>query len=63
MACGFVMHQDILATLKITSTFNCVFSFQVDANSIFVDYAKIALDPDYAQAASNIRVAATYVIK
>jgi hypothetical protein len=40
-----------------------VFLLQVDANVIFVDYGKIALNIDYLQAASDIRVAARYVVK
>jgi len=35
---------------------------QVDANAFFVDYGKAALNLDYVQAVSDLRVAATYVI-
>lgn len=40
-----------------------LFLFQVDANAISVDYSKIALNINYAQAASDIRVTARYVTK
>jgi hypothetical protein len=36
---------------------------QVDANAFFVDYGKVALNLNYKQAVSDLRVAATYVIK
>jgi hypothetical protein len=57
----FVIHQDVLTSLNFTSTFDCVFLLLVDDNAIFVDYSKIALNPIYAEATSNIRLAATYV--
>jgi len=37
--------------------------FQVDANAIFVDYSTLAMESDYYQVVSDIRVAARYVIK
>jgi len=37
--------------------------FQVDVNAIFVDYRTIAMESNYYQAVSDIRVAARYVIK
>ena len=36
---------------------------QVDANAFFVDYGKVAVNLNYIQAVSDLRVAATYVIK
>jgi len=40
-----------------------MFLLQVDANVIFCRLSKIALNPVYAEATSNIRVAATYVFQ
>jgi hypothetical protein len=36
---------------------------QVDANVFYVDYGKVAMNLNYPQAVSDIRVAARYVVK
>jgi hypothetical protein len=38
-------------------------SFQVDANAIYVDYSEVAVNVNYFQSVSDIRVAARYVTK
>ncbi|XP_023727965.1 phospholipase A1-like isoform X3 [Cryptotermes secundus] len=40
-----------------------VYLSRVDANAFFVDYGKAAFDLNYAQAVSDIRVVARYVVK